>query len=224
MDAKQALAKLRALEAEDAAELASVLEAALESAEQKTYTTIGEKRTATQKNNALTETLTAIARGLNLEGELDTLLDTLPNAVQDVRRTRDELSTKAQTVEQQLSEAQGKVATFERRGKLQEIATKAGANLPVLERLFGDQLDNLAVTDDGVTLEGKPLAEAIAADPNLSAFAPALFVSTTPEPAPTPPGKLPGGSPTPAPPADPVAAYVAKAYGGAAKLLGGAKE
>ena len=224
MDAKQALSKLRSLEAEDAAELASVLEAALETAEQKAFTTIGEKRTATQKNQALTETLEAIARGLNLEGTVDDLLDNLPSAVQDVRRARDELTTKAETFEQQLAEAQGKVQTFERKGKLQELATAAGANAAVLEKLFPD-LDTLSLTEDGGVLLGdKPIKEAIAADPDLKAFAPALFVADVapaPAPAPAPKGKLPGGSPAPAPEADPVAAYTAKAYGGAKALFGG---
>jgi hypothetical protein len=224
MDAKQALSKLRSLEAEDAAELASVLENALEAAEQKAFTTIGEKRTATQKNQALAETLEAIARGLSLDGSVDELLDKLPGAVQDVRRSRDELTTKAETDAAALAEATTKVQTFERRGKLAEIAAAAGANAAVLERLFGDQIDTLAVVDGVAKLGDKPLREAVEADDALKAFAPALFVAAAPEPSPAPkaPGKLPGGSPAAAKPTDPVAAYVGKAYGGAKALgLGG---
>lgn len=223
MTPEQALNKLRGLEADGAAELASVLQTALESAEQKAFTTIGEKRTATQKNQALTEALEAVARGLNLEGSVDDLLDKLPGAVQDVRRSRDELTTKAEADAAALAEAQGKLSTFERRGKLAELAAKAGANAAVLERLFPD-LDTLAVGEDGAVLLGdKPLREAIDADDTLKAFAPALFTSTTTDPAPAPkPGgkQLPGGSPAPAPEADPVAAYVGKAYGGAKALFG----
>jgi hypothetical protein len=221
MDAKQALSKLRSLEAEDAAELASVLENALEAAEQKAFTTIGEKRTATQKNQALAETLEAIARGLDISGSVDELLDKLPGAVQDVRRSRDELTTKAETLETTLTEATTKVQTFERRGKLTEIAAAAGANAAVLERLFGDQIDTLAVVDGVAKLGDKPLREAVEADEALKAFAPALFVAaaTQPTPAAKAPGKLPGGSPAAAKPTDPVAAYVGKAYGGA-KALG----
>lgn len=228
MTPEQALSKLRSLEADGAAELASVLQTALESAEQKAFTTIGEKRTATQKNQALSEALEAIARGLNLEGSVDELLDKLPGAVQDVRRSRDELTTKAETLEATLTEATSKVQTFERRGKLQELAIAAGANAAVLEKLFGDQLDTLAVGEDGtVRLGDKPLAEAIDADPTLKAFAPALFVGTptAPTPDPKPTQKLPGGSPSPAKPSDPVMAYVGKAYGGAKALgIGGQKE
>ena len=226
MDAKQALAKLRSLEAEDAAELALVLENALESSEQKAFTTIGEKRTATQKNQALAETIEAIARGLNLDGTVDELLDKLPGAVQEVRRSSDELKTKAETFEQQLAEATGKVQTFERQGKLQQVATAAGANLPVLERLFGDQLDTLEVGKDGVKLGEKTLREAMEEDAALKPFIPAMFTTATPGPAPAskPAPQLPGGSPAPANPADPVAAYVGKAYGGAKALgIGGKK-
>jgi hypothetical protein len=228
MTPEQALNKLRGLEADGAAELASVLQTALESAEQKAFTTIGEKRTATQKNQALSEALEAVARGLNLDGSVEDLLDKLPGAVQEVRKGRDELATKAETYEQQLTEATSKLQTFERKGKLQELATKSGANAAVLERLFPD-LDALAIGEDGVVKLGdKPLAEAVEADPTLKAFAPALFVGTAdpaPAPAPKAPPKLPGGSPTPAPAADPVAAYVGKAYGGAKALgIGGKKE
>jgi hypothetical protein len=226
MDAKQALSKLRSLEAEDAAELASVLENALEAAEQKAFTTIGEKRTATQKNQALAETLEAIARGLDISGSVDELLDKLPGAVQDVRRSRDELTTKAEADAAALAEATTKVQTFERRGKLTEVATAAGANAAVLERLFGDQIDALAIVDGVAKLGDKPLREAVEADDALKAFAPALFVATAPEPspAPKPPRQLPGGSPAPEKPTDPVAAYVGKAYGGAKALgLGGQK-
>jgi predicted deacylase len=109
------------------ADLVSAIESKVSALEARNYATIGENRNATQRSNALTETLTAIARGLNLEGDLDTLLDALPNAVQDVRRTRDELSAKAQGVEQQLVAAQGKVQAFERLGNL-AVAERTNAH------------------------------------------------------------------------------------------------
>ena len=186
-----------------AADLVSAFEAEKKALEAKNYDVIGEKRTATQRAQALAETVEAIAKSLNLEGGLDDWLDKLPTAVQDVRRGRDDLKTKAETFEQQLTEAQGKVQTFERKGRLAELAAKAGANAAVLERLFPD-LDALAVSDDGtVTLADKPLREAIEADPSLAAFAPALFVAapTDPKPAPRLPSGGPGGPPQPKNPA-----------------------
>jgi len=202
MDYAAALAKLRTLEVDGAADLVSAFEAKVTALESAKYEIVGEKRTATQRAQALAETVEAIAKSLNLEGSLDDWLDKLPTAVQDVRRGRDDLKAKAETFEQQLTEAQGKVQAAARKDRLAELAAKAGATAAVLERLFPD-LDALAVSDDGVvTLADKPLKEAIEADPSLAAFAPALFVAapTDPKPAPRLPSGGPGGPPQPANP------------------------
>ena len=213
MDYAAALAKLRTLEVDGAADLVSAFEDKVTAIEGKGSELIAEKRNLTQRNLDLGGTLDAIAKGLNLKGVLDrdangTYLlgekaGELPVVVQDLRRGHDDLKAKAETYEQQLSEAQAKVQASARKDRLAELAVKAGANAAVLERLFPD-LDALAVSDDGtVTLADKPLREAIEADPSLAAFAPALFVAapTDPKPAPRLPSGGPGGPPQPKNPA-----------------------
>lgn len=207
MTPEQALSKLRTLEVDGATELASVLETALSKADNKNSELIGEMRNRSQRNLSLGETLEAVAKGLGLEGviERDTqgtyLLgekaSELPVAVQGLRRSSDELKTKAEAFEQQLTEATSKVQTFERKGKLQELAAVAGANPAVLERLFPD-LDTLAVVDGAVKLGEKPLREALEADEGMKAFIPALFpggANPKPEPEKKNQQTLPSGGP-----------------------------
>jgi hypothetical protein len=229
MDYTAALAKLKSLELEGKDELISAIEGKVSTLETKNYEIIGEKRNASTKAQSMQSALEAIAKAVGVEGDIDTILESAQGKVTGIAAKVSELEAAKTTLETTLAETTSKVQTFERKGKLQELATKSGANAAVLERLFPD-LDTLAVGDDGTVMLGdKPLAEAVDADPTLKAFAPALFVGTAPAPgpAPAPKGapKLPGGSPTPAPAADPVAAYVGKAYGGAKALgIGGKKE
>lgn len=210
------------------AELADVLSAALEKAENKNFEVIGEKRNATQRAQALSETLEAVARGLNLEGSVDELLDKLPNQVQDIRRAREQLQQQYDEASSKLNDAQGKLNGFERKAKINDLASKAGASPVVFERLFGDQLDQIAAAEDGtVKLGDKPLKEAVEADEALKAFLPALFPTAT---KPTdkgaggsgnPPPRLPSAGPGEAgKPANALAAYVASAYSGPTKLAG----
>jgi hypothetical protein len=229
MDYTAALAKLKSLELEGKDELISAIEGKVSTLETKNYEVIGEKRNASTKAQSMQSALEAIAKAVGVEGDIDTILESAQGKVTGIAAKVSELEAAKTTLETTLAETTSKVQTFERKGKLQELATRSGANAAVLERLFPD-LDTLVVGDDGTVMLGdKPLAEAVEADPTLKAFAPALFVGTAPAPgpAPAPKGtpKLPGGSPTPAPAADPVAAYVGKAYGGAKALgLGGKKE
>jgi hypothetical protein len=226
MDYTAALAKLKGLELEGKDELISAIEGKISTLETKNYEVIGEKRNASTKAQSMQTALEAIAKALGVDGDIDAILETAQGKVTGLASKVAELETTKATLETSLTEATTKVQTFERKGKLTEIAAAAGANAAVLERLFGDQIDTLAVVDGVVKLGDKPLREAVEADDALKAFAPALFVAAAPEPAPAPrpPRQLPGGSPAPEKPTDPVAAYVGKAYGGAKALgLGGQK-
>lgn len=192
MKFSEALAAIKALE--NGTELASAIEGEVEGLKTKNYEIIGEKRTATAKTQALETAVTAIAKAMGLDGDLDAVLSGAEGKVQSISTELNQLKTAKTELETRASEAESKVQGFERKGKLMEIATAAGANAAVLERLLGDKLDQLNVEGDGearvVKLGDKLLKEAIAADESLKPFEAALFPQTK-----TTNKKLPSGTP-----------------------------
>ncbi|MEO0988156.1 MAG: hypothetical protein AAFY20_21850 [Cyanobacteria bacterium J06639_14] len=222
MDFKEALKRIKALEVDDAAELASAIEGKVSDLESKNFTVIGEKRNATQKAQSMQDALEAIAKAVGIEGDLDAILETAQSKVSGLVSEAAQLRTDKTALETRATEAEGKVKTSERRVKLGEVASKIGANAAVLEKLLGDKIDELAIADDGVKLGDKPLREYVEADDSLKAFVPALFPSQQPEPAPKPTTKLPSGGPSSEGKPNTLQAYLKRNRTGAKAL--GAKE
>lgn len=198
MDWKEALAKLKKLDAEGAADLASVVESRIEALEADKFTVVGEKRNATTKATAYETALTAIAKALGIEGDLETVLTSAEGKVRELVSASSTAQSKLTELESRATTAEGKVKTFERSTKLGEIAAAAGANAAVLEQLLGDRFDDLKIEGEGdqrvVKLGDKALKEAIAADGRLKLFEAVLFpVTEKPQDKPAP--RLPGGSP-----------------------------
>lgn len=220
MKFSEALAAIKALD--NGSELVSAIDAEVESLKSKNYEVIGEKRTATGKVTAYEAALTAIAKALGIEGDLESILSDTEGKVKAITTEVSQLKTDKTALETRATEAEGKLQGFERKTRLTEIATAAGANAAVLERLLGDKFDQLTVEGEGdkrvVKLGDKPLKEAIAADEGLKLFEAALFPAQSSEQSqPKSSPKLPGGSPdgtSPEKPSDPVAAYTSQAYGG----------
>ncbi|NER83920.1 MAG: hypothetical protein F6K42_31135 [Leptolyngbya sp. SIO1D8] len=218
MDFKAALKRIKALEVDDAAELASAIEGEVDRLNSKNYTIIGEKRDATTKAQSMQSALEAIAKALGIEGDIDAILEGTQGKVTELVSEAKTLRETKTTLETRATEAEGKVAAAERKSKLSEIATKAGANAAVLEKLLADKVDEIAIADDGtVKLGDKPLKEYVEGDDTLKAFAPALFPSqsTTEKPKDKQQPNLPSGSPgggkdQP----DLVSSYFTKAYTG----------
>lgn len=224
-----ALAALKALD--NGADLASAVTAEVEAQKQKVFEVIGEKRNVTNKAQTLETALLAIAKAAGIqETDLESILTNAEPKIRAIATEATTLKTEAETLKTQLSEASGKLTTFERRNKLTEIATTAGANAAVLERLFGDRFDDLKLEGEGadrvVKLGDKPLKEAIAADPGLAPFEGALFAAASPSPSPTPAPapKLPGGNPNGSESKpDVVGAHIERNYGGHRALFGAKK-
>lgn len=212
MDYKAAIAKLSALEVEGIADLVSAVTGKIGDLEQKNYDLIGEKRNVSQRNQAMESALNAIAKELKIDGDLEVVLDQVEPRIREIAKSEELLRESKTSLESQLSQANSKVLTFERQSKISQVASAAKANPAVLERLLGDRLDDLKITEDGdVTLGDQPLQEAIAADASLAPFAVALFPQADKQDKP----RLPGGSPNgEAPKSDPIAGYLARAYRG----------
>lgn len=196
-EALEAIKKL-----ENGTELVSAIEGEVEGLKSKNYEVIGEKRNATTKAQTLETTVMAIAKAIGLEGDLDTILSGAEAKVRAIATEATQLKTDKTALETRATEAESKIKTFERKTKLNDIATAAGANAAVLERLLGDKFDELKIEGEGdarvVKLGDKPLKEAIAADESLKLFEAALFPSSpspSPSPSPTPKATLPSGSP-----------------------------
>ncbi|MEM9448681.1 MAG: hypothetical protein AAGA75_09110 [Cyanobacteria bacterium P01_E01_bin.6] len=220
MDFKAALEAIKGLE--NGAELAAAIQSETQRLEAKSFEVIGEKRSETQKRQAMSDALGAIAKSLGVEGEIDTLLEKLPGQIQELKTGRDKLQTDFDKTSGEYQTLQSKVKGFEQKQKFTDIATKANASAPVLEKLFGDRADELKVAEDGsVTIGDKPLKEYVEGDDNLKLFMPALFPSAQQgTPKGTPPS-LPKGSPKgDDPKTDPVKSYMGNQYGGFNKLVG----
>jgi hypothetical protein len=204
MKFSEALAAIGKLE--NGSELVSAIEGELEGLKTKNFEVIGEKRNATTKAQTLETTVLAIAKTLGITGDLDTVLSSIESKAQSVASESTQLKADKTALETRATQAEGKLQGFERKSKLADIATAAGANAAVLERLLGDKLDELKIEGEGadrvVKLGDKALKEAIAADDVLKQFEAALFPAqssnTTAKETKTPP-KLPSGNPNGSP-------------------------
>lgn len=222
MDYAAALSKLKGLDLEGKDELISAIEGKVGSLESKNFEVIGEKRTATTKAQTMQSALEAIASSLGIQGDLDAILETAQSKVTGLAAEAAQLREAKIALEAAKAEAEGKVQTFERKGKLSQIATAAGANAAVLEKLFSDRLDELKVEGEGesrvVKLGDQALREFVEGDEALKAFAPALFPSTE-APAQKPQPKLPSGGPKGTNETNPVDSYMSKTYKGINKFV-----
>jgi hypothetical protein len=211
MNFQEALAAIKKLDG--GADLASAIEAETESLKSKNYQVIGEKRNATEKSQSLENALTAIAKALGIEGDLDTILKDTEGKVRTLATEAEQLRKDKTTLETRATDAEGKVKQAERSGKLASIAAKAGAEVTVLEQLLGDKVDEIAIADEAVKIGDKTLREYVEADTKLKAFVPALFPTQQTQNQPKQPQRqLPGGSPkgTDQKPTNPVSATVSK--------------
>ena len=174
MDYKAALAAVRGLE--NGAELAQAITGHVSVLEEKNFTLSGEKRTETQKRQAMQSALEGVGKTLGIEGGVDEVLANAQGKIQTVVSERDAATTKTADLEKRATEAEAKITGFERKQKFVAVAEKAGANAAVLEKLFADKPDDLVISDDGTVKVGdKPLKEYVEADDSLKLFAPSLF-------------------------------------------------
>lgn len=211
MDLKEALAAIKKLD--NGADLVSAIESEIDRLNSKNYEVIGEKRTETSKRQSLETALVAIAKAVGLEGDVETILKDAESKVASIVIEANQLRTDKTALETRATEAEGKVKAAERLGKVAEIATKAGADAKVLERLLGDKLEEIEIADH------KSLREYVEADETLKPFIPALFPTQQKQeqklekPAP----KLPSGSPSgnSEDKNDPVGSYLKRTYTGA---------
>lgn len=215
MDFKTAINALKKLDADNIDELISAVEGHVSRLEEKSYETIGESRKNATKARTLQASLEATAKILGLEGEIETLSETLEAKVRELADAHKAAQTKLSEAESRASSAEGKISTLERQGKLRDIASKVGADSKVLERLLAEQIDNIQISGDAVTLNEKPLKEWIEADAELKPFLPALFPQSPEQPK-KPEVKLPSGGPDGKPETkDLVSAYLQRTYTGA---------
>jgi hypothetical protein len=192
MKFEEALAALKKLDG--GADLASAIETHVNSQAEKIFTTIGESRTKGAKASNLEATLLAIAKTLGIEGDVDTVLTGLEPKVTAIASDLKTAQTKLAETETRATTAETKVQGFERKGKLADIATKAGASAAVLETLFGDKIDQLAIDGETVKFGDKALREHVESDVTLKEFVTSLFPPTE-QPQSKPAPKLPSGSP-----------------------------
>lgn len=190
-----AIAALKGLEG--GADLASVIEGHVTELDQKAYKAIAESSAKSTKVDAYEGVLTAIAKSVGVEGDLESALPNLESKLKAVVDDGKSASTKLTEAETRATAAETQVKTFERQGKLSQIATKAGASVKALEKLLGDRLDDLTIDGETVKLGDKTLREFVEGDDALKDFVPALFPTTTTDsknggkrlPAGTPDGK-----------------------------------
>lgn len=175
MDFTTALSKIKALDADDSAELVSAIEGKVSELEQKVYTVIGEKRGTSQKSQALQSALEAIAQSLSLDGELDDILDKAQPKIKALAAEAQQLRQDKETLESRASDAESKLTGYERKDKFQKAAALIDANPAVLEQLLKDRASDLAIADGTAKLGEAELKAAIEADETLKPFLPALF-------------------------------------------------
>lgn len=217
MDYSVALAAVRGLE--NGAELASAIEGKVSELETKNYQVIGEKRTETQKRQAMQQALESIGKSIGIEGDVDAVLDNAQGKIQNLVSERDAATSEKETLEQAKLAAEQKVSEFQTAAKLSEAATKAGADPKVLTKLLGDKAGDIAIDGDTVKLGDKSLKEYVEGDDELKLFIPSLFPDGgTPAPGTndksTSSGRLPSGPPAGANDnkTDPLAGYVGRTY------------
>lgn len=219
MDYAAALSKLKGLDLEGKDELISAIEGKVGSLESKNFEIIGEKRNATTKAQSMQTALEAIAKAVGVDGDIDAILESAQGKVAGLTSELSQLRTDKTALETRATAAESKIQGFERKGKISDLATKAGASAAVFERLFGDKVDEFAIADDGtVKLGDKALKEYVEGDEGLKAFAPALFPSAD-GPAPKPQPKLPSGGPKGTNETNPVDSYMSRTYKGINKFV-----
>lgn len=214
MDYKTAIAALKQSGVDNAAELVSAIEGHVETLNTKNYEVIGEKRNATAKAQSLETALMAAGKVLGVDGDLDAILSGLEPKARSLASEHAQLSQEKSTIEARATEAETKIKTLERQGKLSAIASKAGAEQAVLAKLLGDKVDDFTIEGDVVKVGDKTLREYVESDTELKPFVSALFPgekSTEKNPP-----KLPSGAPTgkPEEKPDPLKTYVEKNYTG----------
>lgn len=218
MDYKAAIAALKQSGIDNAAELVSAIEGHVETLNTKNYEVIGEKRTATTKAQNLETALMAAGKALGIEGDLEAVLSNVESKARTITAEHAQLSQDKTTIETRATEAETKVKTLERQGKLSQIAAKSGAVQEVLAKLLGDKVDEISIDDSGVKVGDKTLREYVEADADLKHFTTALFPGEKGETKPTKPAspQLPGGSPKPPSDSkpDPLKSYLDKTYTG----------
>lgn len=192
MDFKAALVALKQLD--NGAELASAFEAEVERLNGKNYELIGEKRSATSKATAMEAALTAISSALGLEGDLDAVITGAEPKLRSVLAEATQLKADKTALETRVTAAEGSVTKLERSTKLSQVAAKTGAAEAVLERLFGDKLNEFVIDAEAVKVGDKALREYVEADETLKPFLPALFPQAQAQTTTAP--KLPSGSPS----------------------------
>jgi hypothetical protein len=195
MKFEEALAALKKLDG--GADLASAIETHVNSQAEKIFTTIGESRTKGAKASNLEATLLAIAKTLGIEGDVDTVLTGLEPKVTAIASDLKTAQTKLAETETRATTAETKVQGFERKGKLADIATKAGASAAVLETLFGDKIDYLSIDGETVKFGDKLLRGTRRSRRRAEKFRllPISFSAARAEDTP----KLPSGSPRASP-------------------------
>jgi len=213
MDYKAAIAALKQSGIDNAAELVSAIEGHVESINTKNYEVIGEKRTATAKAQNLETALMAAGKALGIEGDLEAVLSNVETKARTIATEHAQLTSDKTAIETRATEAETKIKTLERQGKLSTIAAKSGAVPEVLTKLLGDRVDEISIDNDTVKLGDKSLREFVESDADLKLFATALFPGEKGESKKAP--QLPSGSPaksTEKP--DPLKAYLNKTYTG----------
>jgi hypothetical protein len=119
------------------------------------------------------------------------------------------VQAKLQAAENERAEAIAKEVELRKSLLLQEAAIKAGADRTAIQELLGNiELEKIAISDQGVSVDGKPLAD-FAKEKGEWAVR-ALFPAA-PKPA------LPTGGTSGQAPVDPVAAYISSTYRGVKK-------
>jgi hypothetical protein len=223
MEYAAALAAIKGLE--NGAELASAVEGKIGALEAKNYEVIGEKRSAAQKAAALETAITSIGKSLGLEGDTESLIDQAPVKIKTIAESAATLATEKTALESRVTEAESKAEKLDRAGKWSEYAAKSGANPEVLERLLADRFGEISVNDAGAVLVGTvPIADFVAAAPELKAFAPALFPAAAPPETDSDTQRkqqLPGGAPKSTPESTSKTVledYTKKHFGGLKKL------
>ena len=222
MDLQKALAAIKALEG--GAELASAIESHVSGLDQKNYTLIGEKRAETAKRQTMQSALEGIGKSLGIEGDVEAVISSAQGKIQTLTSDRDAAVTAKTELETKVTEAESKVTAFERKTKFSDAAAKSGANAAVLEKLFGDKIDDLTIANDGtVKIGDKPLKDYVEADDGLKPFLTALFPDgkndTTSAKKKT---DLPGGPPSDGSNdkgTDPLSQHLARHRGGATALM-----
>lgn len=190
MTYEEALAAIKGLEG--GAALAAVVEGKVSGLETAKSDAVRTEKQARAQRRSYADALADIGKQLGVEGDTEAVLAGGEEKAREIVSKLKTSDTSIKDWEKRATTAESELASLKRKSTVSDLATKAGANPVVFEQLLGERLDKVTANDDGVLLDGKPLKDAIAADPALKPYAPALFPTATETPAPSP-------SPSPAP-------------------------